>query len=176
VHDFDMDSSAIRTAFEDVFDQAIVFHGYAKHMRDYDVFIYATADPRTGIEPEHLRYRFTHCVRATVTTAVRRDVWKRSLDERLLDYESYLAADDLDGYVWGVDWQLLYPGISLLDQSAEADQWSADLDIPFHEAKIETNGHDVSLVFSDLHVDRVGPGHSPFVVPTGGPDAKIPLS
>ena len=53
-----MDSSAIRTAFEDVCDQAIVFHGYAKHMRVYDVFIYATADPRTGIEPEHLRYRF----------------------------------------------------------------------------------------------------------------------
>jgi hypothetical protein len=171
-----MDSSAIRTAFEDVFDQAIVFHGFAKHMRDYDVFIHASADSRTGIEPEHLRYRFTHCVRATITTAVPRDVWKRSLDERLLDYDSYLAADDLDGYVWGVDWQLLYPGFSLLDQSAEADQWSADLAIPFHEARIETNGHDVSLVFSDLRVDRVAPGHSPFVVPTGGPDAKIPQS
>jgi hypothetical protein len=39
--------------------------------------------------------------------------------------------------------------------------WCADLGIPFHEAKIETNGHDVSLVFSDLDVDRVAPGHSP---------------
>lgn len=48
--------------------------------------------------------------------------------------------------------------------------------IPFHEAKIETNGRDVRLVFSDLHVDRAAPGHSPFVIPTGGPNAKIPLS
>ena len=40
-----MDSSAIRTAFEDVCDQAIVFHGYAKHMRVYDVFISAVIRP-----------------------------------------------------------------------------------------------------------------------------------
>lgn len=96
-----MNRQEIATAFEDVFDQAIVFHGFAEHMRDYDVFVYATADPRTGIAPEHLRYRFTHCVRATATTAVRRDVWQRSLDERLLDYEAYAAEPELDGYVWG---------------------------------------------------------------------------
>jgi hypothetical protein len=66
----DVDSSGIQAAFDDVFDQAIVFHGFADYMRDYEVFIYATADPRTGIRPEHLRYRFTHCVRATVTSAL----------------------------------------------------------------------------------------------------------
>jgi hypothetical protein len=38
-----------------VLDQAIVFHGFADYMRDYEVFIYATSDPRTGIRPEHLR-------------------------------------------------------------------------------------------------------------------------
>ena len=31
------------------FDQALVFHGVTDYMRDYEVFIYATADPRTGI-------------------------------------------------------------------------------------------------------------------------------
>jgi hypothetical protein len=65
-------------------------------MRDYDVFIYATADPRTGITPKHLRYRFKHCVRAVVTTALSPEVWKQSLDERLVDYEQ---GRDLDGYV-----------------------------------------------------------------------------
>ncbi len=66
----DVDRSGIQAAFNDIFDQAIVFHGFADYMRDYEVFIYATADPRTGITPEHLRYRFTHCVRATVTSAL----------------------------------------------------------------------------------------------------------
>lgn len=121
-----MNRQEIASAFEDVFDQAIVFHGFAEHMRDYDVFVYATADPRTGIVPEHLRYRFTHCVRATAVSAVRSEVWQRSLDERLLDYESYAAEPDLDGYVWGVNWQALYPEMSLREESAEANDLGID--------------------------------------------------
>ncbi len=149
-----VDSSQIQAAFDDVFDQALVFHGFADYMRDYDVFIYATADPRTGIQPEHLLYRFTHCVRATVTTAVSPEVWKRSLDERLVDYEQ---GRDLDGYVWGVKWQVLYPGMKLVPDSAEARRWSREIGLPFHEATIETNGHNLSLLFSDLTV-QAAPG------------------
>src|SRR5262249_23945219 len=138
----------------------------------YEIFIYATADPRTGIRPEHLRYRFTHCVRATATTALAPEIWKRSLDERLVDYEQ---GRDLDGYVWGVKWQALYPGINLLPDSADAERWSRALGLPFHEAVIETNGHNLSLVFSDLAVQTVSPGHAPFVLPDGGPDCKTPM-
>jgi hypothetical protein len=167
----DVDSSGIQAAFDDVFDQAIVFHGFADYMRDYEVFIYATADPRTGIRPEHLRYRFTHCVRATVTSALSREIWRRSLDERLVDYE---PGRDLDGYVWAVKWQVLYPGMKLVPDSTDARRWSDELGLPFHEAVIETNGHNVSLVFSDLTVQTVDPGYAPFVVPDGGADFKIP--
>lgn len=154
-----MNAAEIRESFDQVFDQSIVFHGFADYMRDYDVFVYATADPRTGIAAEHLRYRFRHCVRAVVTTALSTDVWRRSLDERLVDHEQ---GRDLDGYVWGVRWQCLYPGITLLPESVEAQRWTDALEIPFHEAAIETNGLNISLVFSDLVVDHVGPGHSPF--------------
>ena len=48
----DMDIAEIQAALDDVLDQAIVFHGFADYMRDYDAFIYATADPRTGIAPQ----------------------------------------------------------------------------------------------------------------------------
>ena len=167
-----VDSSEIQAAFDDVFDQALVFHGFADYMRDYEVFIYATADPRTGIQPKHLLFRFTHCVRAVVTTAVSPEVWKQSLDERLIDFDQ---GRDMDGYVWGVKWQVLYPGMKLVPNSAEARRWSRELGLPFHEAAIETNGHNLSLVFSDLTVQAVEPGHAPFVVPDGGPDFKIPL-
>ncbi|MGX7827237.1 YxiG-like protein [Actinokineospora sp. 24-640] len=34
-----------------------------------------------------LRYRFTHCVRASVTSAVPAAVWSRSLDDRLTRLE-----------------------------------------------------------------------------------------
>jgi hypothetical protein len=142
-------------------------------MRDYDVFVYVTADPRTGIAPEHLRYRFKHCVRAVATSALSPEAWKRSLDERLVDYEQ---GRDLDGYVWGVKWQAPYPGMKLVRDSADAQRWSHDLGLPFHEAAIETNGHNISLVFSDLVVDPVDIGHAPFVVSDAGPGHKTPVS
>ena len=43
----------------------------------------------------------------------------------------YVKAGELDGYVWGVNWHELYPGITLLDDSAEAPEWSERLDCPF---------------------------------------------
>lgn len=107
-----------------------------------------------------------------MTTALSAELWKRSLDERLIDYEQ---GQDLDGYVWGVRWQALYPGMKLLHGSAEAARWSHELGIPFHEAAIETNGHNFSLVFSDLAVSTVDVGYAPYVVRGGGPDFKIPL-
>lgn len=91
-----MEASEIQSASDDVFDQAVVFHGFTDYMRDYELYINAPADPRTGIRPEHLRYRFTHCVRATVTTALSAEIWRRSLDERLIDY----ASDPISKSLW----------------------------------------------------------------------------
>jgi len=44
-----MDLTQIQAAFANAFDQAIVFHGFADYMRDYVIFVYATADSGTGI-------------------------------------------------------------------------------------------------------------------------------
>ena len=86
-----------------------------------------------------------------------------------------LIATDLDGYVWGVKWQALYPGMSLAQESPAADTWSAQLDLPFYEVHIRTNGHNLALVFSDLVVTAIEPGHAAFVVvPPTGPDFKFP--
>lgn len=115
-----MDTSEIQAAFEDVFDQAVIFHGSADYMRDYDVFVYVTADPRTGIDPARLRYRFKHCVRAAAVTTLSPETWKQSLDERLVDYE---MGRDLDGLSGG-KWQELYPGMKLVQGSAGAARWS----------------------------------------------------
>ncbi|MBE1875389.1 hypothetical protein [Myceligenerans pegani] len=154
-----MDRHQLQDAFDEIFDQALVFHGYVDYMRDYDLYIYATADPRTGIAPEHLRYRFTHCVRATATTTVRRDVWATSLGDEFTDHLAWERAGEPDGYVWGVRWQALYPGIRLLPESDEAARWASELGVPFHTARVETNAHDIELVFSDLRIDQVATGH-----------------
>jgi hypothetical protein len=59
--------------------------------------------------------------------------------------------------------------------SALADHWAEALGLPFHEVRIETNGHNLTLVFSDLVVSEVAPGYRPFTVGSEGPDFKIPL-
>ncbi|WP_233562940.1 YxiG-like protein [Micromonospora musae] len=99
-----MEIAELRRALDDVFDQAVVYHAYTNYMRDYEVIVYATADPSTGIQPAHLRYLFKHCVQAEVSTALSPDIWRKSLDERLTDPE---IGPDLDGHVWAVRWQQL---------------------------------------------------------------------
>lgn len=170
-----MNDEEIARAFDDVFDQALLFHGFAEHMRDYDLYIYATAHPSTSIQPEHLRYRFTSCVVVHVTTTVRDDVWPNSLDDRLIDYDTAIR-EEVDGYVWGVNWQVLYPGLTLVPESSLAAEWARRLGFDLREAVIEGNGHEIRLIFRDLSVSHAGPGARPFEVPSAaGPDGKIPL-
>ncbi len=81
------------------------------------------------------------------------------------------AAETSTAMCGGVKWQELYPGMSLVEGSADAQQWSRELSIPFHEAAIETNAHTISLVFADLVVEAVDGGFAPFVVPAHPPEA-----
>ncbi|HWJ11786.1 MAG TPA: hypothetical protein VNS46_20565 [Nocardioides sp.] len=107
-----------------------------------------------------------------MTSAVRPEVWAESLDDRLIDYETGV---DLDGYVWSVKWQSIYPGMRLLPPSAKTARWEEAVGVPFHEIRVETNAHNINLVFSDLSVRHVGPGYAPFTVSNGGPGWKIPI-
>ena len=40
-----MDTPQLQAAFDHGFDQAIVFHGFADCMRDYEIVMHTTADP-----------------------------------------------------------------------------------------------------------------------------------
>jgi hypothetical protein len=168
-----VDTQAIDEALSDIYDHALEFHGFSAHLRDYDLFIQVSADPATDIATEHLRYRFTHCVQANVVTSISPEVWSVSLDPRLIDYQTGV---DLDGYVWGVNWQELYPTVQRLESSHEADAWTQKLGVPFHEGLIRANAHQISLVFSDLEITSLESGHAPFVVGPGFFDGKKPFS
>jgi hypothetical protein len=93
-----MDAAALERALEEAFDHAVVYHGFTDYMRDYEVIVYMTADPRTGIAPTHHRYLFRYCVEADCRSTVEPATWRASLDDRLIRYET---GADLDGYVWG---------------------------------------------------------------------------
>lgn len=156
-----MDAAVLEQMLDETFDHALVHHGYTNYMRDYEVIVHATADPRTGIEPSHLRYLFRYCVEAHCKTSVPAETWRVSLNDRLIDYKTGV---DLDGYVWGVKWHCLYPGARLLPESDSTRRWSKALGIDFHEVRFETNAHNLTLLFSSLQVSEVPLGYAPFVV------------
>jgi hypothetical protein len=90
-------------------------------------------------------------------------VWSRSLDDRFTDFQSAKEAD-LNGFVWGTKWQCLYPGLTIVRGSPEAGDWTKNLGIPFHEVLIETNVHNIRLVFAELAVEDIDVGYTPYTV------------
>ncbi|WP_068923774.1 hypothetical protein [Planobispora rosea] len=160
-----MDPVKLQQALGDVFDQALLHHGFTNYMRDYQLVIQVNTDPRSGIAPTTLRYLFRYCVQATCTTTVSAETWRGSLDDRLTTYETGVG---LDGYVWGVNWQVLYPGATLIADSPTARTWAAALGLDFHEVRIEANAHDLTLVFSDLQIEELPSERT-------GPHYKFPI-
>ena len=127
-----------------LFDSAIVRHGFASFMRDYDVI--------AEIHQHQFLYRFTHCTSAWTTTAVADKFWPESWNDIYIDYAAWERAGAPNGYIWGVCYQLAYPGPTYVENSELARQWSSKLGKEMHEVRIETNCHDIGLIFHDLIV------------------------
>ena len=134
-------------------DLPILSHGFAPYRRDYviEAELGGQSDQRG-----RYRFTFTHCVLADFITTVRDDTWQVSWDNRFIDYESWIAAGEPKGYVWGVNWSMAYPGPSYVPDSPRAAEWSARLGQVMHEAIIETNAFRLRLVFHSLSVERTG--------------------
>ncbi|MEV4224747.1 hypothetical protein [Nonomuraea sp. NPDC049725] len=139
----------LRQALDDTFDHALLRHGFMHHNRDYQLVIQPLVTPRA--ETVNLRYVFRHCVQATCVTALPPHTWAVSLDDRLTTDEP----GELDGHYWGVNWQMLYPGATLITDSPAARHWTEAVGIDFHEVRIETNVHDLTLIFSDLQISHI---------------------
>jgi hypothetical protein len=141
----------------DLFDGAILWHGFTRYMRDYDIIaeIMPYAGPDHAQEPGVYRYRFTHCPEAHVVTCIRDDVWPDSWSDINLDYALWEKQGNPDGFVWGVCWACAYPGLSYHADSALAAQWSQRLRKPMREIQIETNVYRLQLVFHDVIVEKL---------------------
>ncbi|WP_285599901.1 hypothetical protein [Kineosporia sp. NBRC 101731] len=155
-----VNADEIEQALDDLFDQALVYHGYTDYMRDYEVLVQGSADPGAG--QGYRRYLFRHCPKVSVTSTIGTDVWARSLDEALVHQQT---PQSNDVYAWGMRRQALYPGAGRAETSRETKRWSSRLGVPFYEVTLEGNGHELHLLFSDLTVTDLEAGYTPFVVP-----------
>ena len=128
-------------------DFAVLSHGFLPHGRDY----YLTVQEALGRDPGTHSLLFTHVAKATLETRVRDDVWPKSWVDVFLDYE---ASVDMDGYVWGTNWSLAYPGISSLKDDAEASHWTTRLGKPMYAAEIETDRFHLRLIYHSVRMRR----------------------
>jgi hypothetical protein len=158
--------AALQAALDELFDRQLLFHGFTPFMRDYELVIYESVDPRSGLSPRHRRFRFQFCTEATVRSRIHPGVWSDSLSNDLVQQEH--VTRDLAGYAWGVRGQELYPGATIVAESERAMYWCEQVGIPFSEVLIEANAHEIRLVFSTLSVDDVEPGYAPFAVASDG--------
>jgi hypothetical protein len=128
-------------------DFAVLRHGFAPHGRDYAFVI------QDSLGTHELT--FTHVVHLQYDTSVGADAWLRSWSNEFLDYAAWLAGGEPAGYVWGTNWSLAYPGISLPGNSPEAEGWSRRLDRPMHAIVIETDRFSISLTFGDVKLQKL---------------------
>ena len=135
------------------FDAAIIRHGFVDYMRDYEVLV-------TGLRPAHTdwhRYHFVGCAEARVVTALKPEGFAESMpDDNVLSGPEYPEKEVPAGFIWGVRWSCAYPGLSYIDDSPTAHDWSRRLGIPMHEVVIETNVFRLSLIFHDFRYESLG--------------------
>ncbi len=134
----------------DIFDNAILSHGFTDYNRDYLI----VAELGYGGGPKGTyNLLFRGCVEAHYQSAIPREGW--SLNDVLLDYDQWQAAEQSDGYVWAVCYADAYPGWKLVVPSERAERWGQELGIAMRELLIETNVFRLQLVFHDLTVSRI---------------------
>jgi hypothetical protein len=133
------------------YDFAVLEHGFAPPGRDYRFLIQDSLcnDPGT------YELIFTHVVDLKYETRVAETVWSISWADEFTDYARWKASGEPEGYVFGTDWSLAYPGISILLASPGARDWSNRLQRPMYSASIETDRFCISLIFSEARHRKV---------------------
>lgn len=148
-----MDDEANENPLAKLFDGAlsqcdfgVMEHGFAPHGRDYRFLIQDSvcSDPGT------YELIFTHVVDLKFQTRVGDKVWPISWGDEFTDYSRWKASGEPDGYVFGTEWSLAYPGISIQVSSPEAKDWSNRLLRPMYSASVETDRFCIWLVFSGV--------------------------
>ena len=133
----------------DVFDSALLYHGYTTYMRDYELVLENHVGPA---QQGTYSYIFSHCAEANVHTGFSTDVYRSSLDDRLLKMET---EREVNGFVWAANWALIENGWHLVTDSPKAILWSEGLGIDMHEVVIESQAHTITLIFSSIIIQKI---------------------
>jgi hypothetical protein len=132
-------------------DFAVLEHGFLPHGRDYRIVV----ETCLHSDPGQYELVLTHCVRLDYETRVRDDVWPGSWTAEFLDYEKWQEAGEPEGYVWGTNWSNAYPGLTLVEESPLAKEWTDRIGREFFEWTLETDRFFMRIVFHDVRYQKL---------------------
>jgi hypothetical protein len=151
------------------YDFGVLEHGFAPHGRDYRFLIQDSLCKSPGT----YELTFTHVVDLKYETRVAEKTWPISWSDEFTDYTRWKASGEPKGYVFGTNWSLAYPGISILRASSEAQDWSKRLGRPMYSASVETDRFCILLVYSEVRhqkvSDEIGTVRQVIIPMAGGP-------
>lgn len=128
------------------YDFGVMEHGFLPHGRDYRFLIQDSLcrDPGT------YELIFTHIVDFRYETRVGDTTWQHSWADEYTDYARWTQAGSPDGYVFGTEWSLAYPGLSVSPPSPEAVRWSQRLQRSMSSVTLETDRFSIALIFHSV--------------------------
>jgi hypothetical protein len=132
-------------------DFGVLEHGFAPHGRDYRFLIQDSLCQ----EPGTYELIFTHVVDLKYETRLGEKVWLISWADEFTDYATWKASGEPEGYVFGTDWSLAYPGISILPENPKTHEWSNRLQRPMYSVSVETDRFCIAVVFSEARHRKV---------------------
>jgi hypothetical protein len=127
-------------------DFGVMEHGFLPHGRDYRFLI----EDSLCSDPGTYELIFTHVVDLRYETRIGDTTWQHSWTDEFTDYAKWTQAGAPDGYVFGTEWSLAYPGLSVSPSSPEAVKWSHRLQRPMFLATVKTDKFSIALIFNSV--------------------------
>jgi hypothetical protein len=148
-----------KNKLKDIFDVAILRHGFSKYNRDYDFLFEAN----TTDGSKQLLLRFKHVYELSYVTSLETETLKVSTNDNFTDYKKWQETGEKEGFVWGVNYALAYPGFNVLDNSVKADKWAKDLGFEMFNVTLETETYKIDFVTSDFEIVKLTHDTDPFL-------------
>lgn len=140
---------------ENLYDIAILRHGFADYNRDYEFIIEIGGQINAG----QFLLVFKNVYELTYKTTLPYKVIRQSLHDDFTNYQKWQDNGEKEGFVWEVNYSLAYPGFTIKDNSDNAIKWTKELGINMYEIILDTNTYKIEFLSSAFELKKINDKH-----------------
>jgi hypothetical protein len=140
-----------KSKLKEIFDVAILRHGFSEYNRDYDFVFEVDSSADSG----QFLLRFKHVYKLSYVTSLTTEALKVSTNDNFTDYKKWQETGEKEGFVWGVNYALAYPGFTMLDNYAKGRQLDQGFGFEMFNVTLETETYKIDFVTSDFEVIKL---------------------